>query len=467
MRFRVGATEAPSAVRRPGGLLGLRVFRALEPVSTPDIGRNKVHRNIILSLVALCVTGTALADPKGDYEVLFGEEAKKVLASKSTADDAAFAKKLLDAAKAITDAPKTQVFIYEKVVEFGGNAAGGGPHALKAIDILIKAQPDQKAKWQEAKLNVAEKQFQTSRGLTRREAAKAYVDVLIETAQAKAAAGKAKEAVALYHKGVPVATYAQHKLSDIQDQIRYLLFAVQVEAEQKKLAANPGDLPTREKLILLYVTEVDSPPKAAKLLTKSVGDKLRLCVVAASKDLSDVSEMDCLTLGDWYYQSILPKASAAATAKVLLRARNYYDRYLRLHQRSDIISVKVKMQLAKINAAIEKITPAAKPKVVPVEEPLDYNKLEPAKLAKFLEGTWKCTQGPPRGSNFWGFERGKGVHYRRVKGKVKETYFSGAVSVMKDKKHFKCCTREFSIVDSNRIRRHGPPGDMVRVKRKE
>ncbi len=124
-----------------------------------------LKRLSIVMLAGICAAPLpVLADAKSDYEMLFGKEAKQVSATKSTADDAVFAKKLLDAAKARTDAPKTQLFLYEKVVEFGRRDATGAPHALEAIELLIRSQPSQKAKWQEAKLNIAEKQFQNSRG---------------------------------------------------------------------------------------------------------------------------------------------------------------------------------------------------------------------------------------------------------------------------------------------------------------
>ncbi len=303
--------------------------------------------------VLVLLAGIVLADAKSDYEMLFGDEAKKVSATKTTADDAAFAKKLLDAAKRLTDVPKTQVFIYEKVVQFGGKDATGAPHALEAIDILTKAQPAQKAKWQEAKLNVTEKQYQTSRGLTRREAAKAYLDVLIEAAEAKAAAGNAKEAVDLYRKGVPVAVYAAYKLSEIRDSMRDLVGALEAEAERekliKKLAANPNDMETREKLILIYVMEVDHPAKAASLLATGVDQKLRQCVPLAAKKPAELPEAACMELGDWYHKTLLGKASPGGKAAVLARAKMYYERYLSLHTKRDMVRYKASAALAEVN----------------------------------------------------------------------------------------------------------------------
>ena len=309
----------------------------------------------VLGLLA----GIVFADAKSDFEMLFGKEAKKVLATKSTADDAAFAKKLLTAAKNIADAPKTQVFIYEKVVEFGSKDAGGTPHALEAIDILTRSQPAQKAKWQEAKLNVVEKQYQTSPVANRKEAAKAYLDVLIEAAEAKAAAGKAKEAMKLYRKGAGVAIYAAYKLSEIRDRLRELEAQAECGELIKKLGDDPKDTKTREKLILIYVLERDDPAKAISLLATGVDQNLRECVPLAAKKRADLTEAACMKLGDWYKQ-LAGKASAKGKPTALAKAKMHYERYLALHTKRDMGRYKVSAALAAIEDALRDTPVTAK-----------------------------------------------------------------------------------------------------------
>ena len=319
----------------------------------------RMTRSLAAACVVAVLAGAALADPQSDYESLFGQEAKKVAATRSTADDAAFAKKVLDAAKAMTDAPKTQIFLYEKVVQFGSKNVGGTPHALEAIELLIKHQPAQEAKWQELNLNFMEKQFQMSRGPIRKELAKAYLDVLIEAAEAKAAAGSPKEAMELYRKGVPVAIYAAHKLREIRDSMRDLIAASEAQAQHqkliKKLAANPNDTATREKLILIYVMELDDASKAASLLAKGVDEKLRKYVPLAAKKAADLTEATCMELGQWYHKTLLGKASAAGKPVVLARAKLYYERYLSMHTKRDVGRYKASSALAEVNRELEKL----------------------------------------------------------------------------------------------------------------
>ena len=316
-----------------------------------------MHRNIV-PFIILTLTTSVFADAKSDYEMLFGDEAKKVSATKSTADDAAFAKKLLDAAKAMADVRKTRHFLYEKVVQFGSKDVAGAPHALSALRILMRAQPDQKAKWQEAKLNVTEKQFQKYRGAAQKSAARAYLDVLIQVAEAKAATGKAAEAGRLYRKGIPAAIFAGYKLSELRGRIRGLAGAVEAQAEHekliKKLADDPKDTKTREKLILIYVMERDDPAKAASLLATGVDRKLRENVPLAAKKPKDLMETACMQLGDWYKQ-LAAKGSAKGKAAVLARARMYYERYLSLHRKRDVGRYKASAALVEVNKELKRL----------------------------------------------------------------------------------------------------------------
>ncbi len=367
--------------------------------------RSLAAATFVLALLA----GIVLADAKSDYEMLFGDEARKVLATKSTADDAAFAKKLLDAAKAITDAPKTQVFIYEKVVQFGGKDATGAPHALEAIDILIKSQPAQKLKWQEEKLKVTDKQYQMSRGPGRKEAAKEYLDSLIEAAEAKAAAGKAKEAMDLYGKAYGVARYVRSpRLAQIGARLKQVgqqaVAGVNRRRRLKvlagKLAADPSNVEVRTELIEFCIVELDDPAKAASLLASGVDEKLREYVPLAAKKPADLTETACLELGQWYHKTLLAKASRAGKAVVLARAKIYYERYLSLHTKRDVGRYKASAALAEVNKELAKLGGAAYSPKLPTSKFLTLNlpkgvtmKLIRIPAGSFMMGSEKSEKG--------------------------------------------------------------------------
>jgi hypothetical protein len=114
--------------------------------------------------------GVVLADAKSDYQMIFGAEARKVTSTKTKADDAAFAAKLLKAAIDMPDSPTLQIELYQKACQFGATGAAGYGVALKALELLEKAVPEEKNQWQQKKLGIMKRRFDRSSGQAKRSA---------------------------------------------------------------------------------------------------------------------------------------------------------------------------------------------------------------------------------------------------------------------------------------------------------
>ena len=153
----------------------------------------KMTRSLAAASTIALLAGVVLADPESDYEALFGKEAKKVAATSITKDDAVLAAKVLTAGKMATDAPKTQVYFYEKAYELGIKDASGHATAMAALSMLEKAVPERRLQWQTKRLKVLEAAYQQARGTARRAAAKTYLDGLLRVAESAAAAGQARK----------------------------------------------------------------------------------------------------------------------------------------------------------------------------------------------------------------------------------------------------------------------------------
>ena len=327
-----------------------------------------MSRTAVFAITVMLVVGLSadavLADAESDYEALFGQEAKKAAATRSTKDDAELAAKVLTAGKMATDAPETQIYLYEKAYELGIKDAGGHAVAMEALKILEKTVPEKRLQWQSKRLKVFEAAYQKARGAARKPAAEAYLDRLLRVAEAASAAGQGKEAWDLYRKAYPVATYVRSpKVAVITKKIKQMSqLAVAVERRQErlkflmsKLAAAPRDMKTRTELILFCVVEFDAPPKAASLVTKGVDEKLAELVTLSAKEVKDVPVESCLELGNWYYETLLEKASAAGRAPLLKRAARYYRRYLVLHTKRDAMRLSTSLVLEGINKELEKL----------------------------------------------------------------------------------------------------------------
>ena len=342
------------------------------------VGMNAVTRSRLAVLLTISVIalagGLVLADAASDYETIFGAEAKKVAASRTKTDNAAFAAKLVKAAKDMPDSPGLQVLLYEKATQFGSVGPAGCDTALEALGLLEKAVPDKTDLWREKKFAIVKLRFDKSYGAARKAAGQPYMEMLEALADAKVAESKGAEAKKLYNRAVMVAKYIRSdRAAEIFAKSKRASAAVARQARLKslkaKLTADPKDITARKELILFYVTALDNPVEAAKLLTDDLDEVTRTYVPLAAKSLDGLDEAICLELGDWYYRKLLKTASVIAKGVVLQRAKGYYQKFLDLHAKKDAQSYRAKAALESIEKELAKLgapairvgSPAASP----------------------------------------------------------------------------------------------------------
>jgi len=320
--------------------------------------------SLALAFAAVCIAAPpALGDARSDYAELFGKKAARVLASSNKIDDLAFAKELFEAAGAVSESPTLQVFLYQKVLAFAGTGAEGLPIALQVMDILEEKFPDRKADWQIKRLGLLRSKYLRAAGDAKKPAAIAYLNALMAAADALMVAGKSTEALPHYKSARALASY-YHKemLPDIRWRLTEAGSASITEGKIKRLLAklkiNPNDTGSREDLIHLYVIQTDAPAKAQSVLSKTISKPLRKHVSLAVRSDDGLSESDCLSLGNWYYKTLSPKASGAAGKRIVLqRAQRYYERYVAQHTRKDLPRVQAAFALQKIEAELARLGP--------------------------------------------------------------------------------------------------------------
>ncbi len=318
--------------------------------------------------VVAILAGIAIADPKSDYELLFGEDARKVQATADTRDDAQLAAKVLIAAKMTTDAPKSQIYFYQKAYELGIKNTTGHDSAIEALNLLEKAVPERRLEWRMKRLSLLEKAYLEARGAGRQTAAKAYLDMLLYVADAATAASKSKEAWDLYRKAYPIATYVRSpRAGEISKKIKEMNELATATTKRQemlkslmsKLATNPQDMKARTELILFCIAELDEPPKAISLLTKGVDEKLAARVMLAAKKVNEVPLEACLEMGSWYYDTLLGNVSVIAKAALLRKAAAYYQRFLSLYTKQDAKRLNASLALAEIRKDLAKLGTAS------------------------------------------------------------------------------------------------------------
>jgi len=138
----------------------------------------------------------------------------------------------------------------------------------------------------------------------------------------------------------------------------------QVARYKRLLAEDTKNVLIREKLIRMYVVELDSPDEARKLLTTDVSEIWRTYVPLAAAKPAETPKAVCVELGDWY-KSLIGQATPTGKANALARAKACVARFLELETnpvRRKIGEMRL-AQLEKLEAELAEKGSLPKPKL--------------------------------------------------------------------------------------------------------
>ena len=331
------------------------------------------------------------------FDLLYGDDLKRVAATRDPADDIALAAKLLEAAKVAQNQPAFLVLLCEKAVELAAIDPKGYETAAAAADLLAEKVPERAAACQEKVLTIRQRQYEAARGEDRTKAGEAFIQSLLAAAAAKARTGDFEAGLKHCRTAQAIARrIGAANTGAVEFQVRNLQARQKAAAKvlelKQQLQADPSNPPARDELVRILVVELDDPPQAAKHLDEHCDAALRKFVPAAAKPLDKAPELACVDLGEWY-RGLADGAgvSPVARAAMLARAKAYYLRYLALHGASDIDRTKAELMVKKVDEALAKMGPAAadaSPQSYPAGQWIDMMKLIDINRDK-VAGDWQ------------------------------------------------------------------------------
>jgi hypothetical protein len=364
-----------------------------------------ISAGVALCIIVPGVCSAAADDPQETYDALFGKEARKVALSAGTKDDAAFAAKLLAAARTVPDAPKLQELLLVKAYEFGLRDTEGQQSAIDAMELLAATFPARQAEAQEKVLELRRRQYRYCPRAMRTEYGRVLIEALERLAGTRLASRKAAEALLLYRDAARVAARLSLPIEAKRVAGRIEIAEAQ-EAQDREIAslerrhqAVPANQDIARKLLRAYLVYWNDPARALPLLEKIGPDEvLRTYLPLAARGLHDVPPAACLELGNWY-ATLAGDASSASRRALLLRELGYYERFCDLHGREDASLVKAQLRIAGLAATLGE--PRAG-KVVSIaagsEEGYVIGPVRPnTRIAlAYVSGTWRSWEQKPK-----------------------------------------------------------------------
>jgi len=354
---------------------------------------------LVAAAVLVLSAAIAWADEAEDaFKQLYGDDMKRVAATRSPADDIRLAKQLIEDAKKVEKQPELLAVLYEKAYQLASKDASGYATATEALNLLAARVPEKKIECLQKGAALYRKQYSRARGDAKAEAGESLIAALQTLAQTQAGEGDVGAASATLRQAIAVAraTRSDDKAA-LQAQLANLALQQrlqkQIAALKAKLDANPADTVARKELVQLYLVDMDDPAGAAKAVDESLDEATRKYVPAAAKPLDKVPEYACKELGEWY-RGLADQAVAPATKGAMLRrAQGYYQRFLDIHTPEDLARGTATLTLKKIGDQLAKLGAAAESKPTPPILTLNLGKGVTMKLLRIRPG--KFTMGSP------------------------------------------------------------------------
>lgn len=330
----------------------------------PVITRRWFRARCIAAAIAMLLgavarpAATFAADPQGDYAALFGEEEKKVMATATTKDDAAFAAKLLAKAAELKDAPELQRFMYARAMVLGQKDPDGLETAVEAAKKLVSlSNGADKLNWQSKLTDLYAQQYRKATGQKRVEAGEFLLSVLSEEADALAAQGKYTDAVKRLKEGQSIAqTIRSNKQEDLADRLKEIQTRQQTAEKFQKLRqrldSKGGDVPLLEQVILGYWLELEDIQTALTLAAGHPDPAWQAMIAKAGRPLKELKEEDLLALAD-FYKKISDKGQPTSKRPALEKAHDLLTHFLKTHDRQDAARLKAQQELAEMDKVLD------------------------------------------------------------------------------------------------------------------
>jgi hypothetical protein len=200
--------------------------------------------------------------------------------------------------------------------------------------------------------------YTRSKGKSRVKAGESYILELVKAGDALLAAGDGEKANTYYQQALTVAAGIRSKNRDrIANKIRSISTAIQknkmLEELNGRLVKDPRDKDAREALIRIHLLDHDDSVSAAKLLTADVEESMRKHIPLAARAVQDLSIEECLKLAEWYNAKGQSQSSQLRKAVAYRRARDYFSAFRTGYGKSDIKSLKAKIEQQNIEKKLE------------------------------------------------------------------------------------------------------------------
>ena len=313
-------------------------------------------------LLAAVAPAAPAAEAAKAFDVQYGGRIAAATASPEEADDLALAAELLAAAIAPETEPDLLPLLCHNAYDLAAKHVKGYRAAIRAMALLARKAPEQKNACRDRILDVYQNRYAKSRGAEKAKAGEALVAAIVRFADARHETKDFAVAADLYRRAMPLA-------ANLRNVDRYELklkldhagtrqgFQNQAEKLKAALRDNPSDKAARDELVRIYTVEFDDPVAASKQLDLKIDDMASKYVLLAGMSIERLPARALAELGHWY-RGLAEESSAQGRLIALVRAKTYYERYLKTNSAASAGRADVTAGLDEVDKVMAKVATA-------------------------------------------------------------------------------------------------------------
>ena len=293
------------------------------------------------------------------FQAVFGARARAVRATRETDDDITLADDMVAGVRNSEHLTESMIVrLCDEAYALCDRTPAGIDVAVRAMRLLALKVPTRQAICRDRILQILRQAYGAARDEARAPARAALIGELESTADALAVAKDWPGAGRYYAQAVTYTLRGSTDRARIEAKRaraqRLLHIHADIAEYQAALKTNPKDVAAREKLIRVYLVELNSPADAAKWVSDQSSRELRTNVPRAVEAPASLSGGVCSTMGTWY-RGLADTAAMPSKAYMLARARQYMALYLKGRTVRDVAGLKAKIALDKINADLKRL----------------------------------------------------------------------------------------------------------------
>ncbi len=365
-------------------------------------------RQALAGALAWTAVAASAGTPQEEFDRLFGDDYRRVTATPTRLDDVGLARRLVELVRTSRLKPPLTAFLCERVCDLTEESSAGRPLALEALGRLREIRPDERLVWAGKQARIREAQLRAATGAGRRTCGRRAAQLWTEVADGDMVDGRYADAIDHYERALVLAQYYHPAMyQEIRAELEDARFQHRTQARvaelQRTLKASPDDVAARGELVRLFLIHLDDPRRAADHLgSDETGDLARNTRLAA-RGTAGLAPTPSLALAEWYV-SLADGAPERSKPPMLLRAKSYYERYLRLYSVEDLTRAKAKLELRRIDQLLMDLSDREDRAPARAGKPIDL--LAQVRLSRdAISGRWTLEKGilrvhpfPPSGS---------------------------------------------------------------------